>query len=79
LSWRQDIDTPDIPIPNPGDIDENDIADAGVTLADLIVGFSGVIAAIIVMFMLRGLWKTTPGKVLIIGIIAVVATLMVTR
>jgi hypothetical protein len=78
-AWWQDIDTPDIPLPNPGDIDQNDVADAGVSLADITVRFPLIIAALICVWFLRKLWATTPGKILIIGLFAVVFTLMATR
>lgn len=76
---QQDIDTPNIPVPNPGDIDQNDVADAGVTIADILVRFPLIVAALLCVWLLRSLWRTTVGKIMIVGLIAVVVTLMVTR
>lgn len=78
-AWWQDIQPPAIPIPNPGDIDQNDVGDAGVTIADILVRFPLLVGALILAFFVKRLWATTPGKVLIIGGVAVIFTLMVTR
>ena len=46
-----------IPIPDPGNITENDVADTGGSVLEFLAGFPTLVAAVIAAFLLYKGWK----------------------
>lgn len=74
--WWQDINPPNIPLP---EVNPDTVKDAGEKSMDgfewLLVTFPAVIAAIIVFFLLRMVWNNKLGRI----ILAVVAGIVIAR
>lgn len=64
-----------IPIPDPGNITEDDVADAGGSVLEFLAGFPTLVAAAIAAFLLYKGWKSPPIRTMMMLVMVVLVML----